>query len=126
MLHVEDLAKGCLALADAGAAGTFHLSDGGYHAWEEVGTAAAEALGRRVRSLRIPAWFVRAAGLAGELIGRVSGSMPVINSSKAHDIVQPYWICATERARAGGFAPRVALAEGVRQTVSWYRSEGWL
>jgi nucleoside-diphosphate-sugar epimerase len=126
LLHVQDLARGCIALADGDATGMFHLSDGGFHAWEDVGTAAAEALGRKVRSLRIPAWVVRGAGLLGEVIGRVGGRVPVINRSKAHDILQPYWICATERARQCGIAPRMDLAAGVRQTVNWYRSEGWL
>ncbi len=126
IIHGEDLAAACLALAEGGAAGTFHVSDGEIRRWDDVGAAAGRTLGRRVRTVRIPSWAVRAAGAAVELGGRLSGGVPVFNRDKACDLVQPYWICDPARARAAGVRPRYGLEEGIAQTIRWYQSAGWL
>jgi nucleoside-diphosphate-sugar epimerase len=126
LIHVRDLVQGCLGLAERGASGTFNLSDGRIYRWEDVGEATGRAIGRRLRPVRIPAAAVRLAGAVGELIGRVSGNMPAVNRQKVHDLLQPYWICDTRKARDHGFEPRIFLDEGIRETVAWYRAEGWL
>ena len=113
-----------MILAGEHASGVFHLSDGGYHSWDEVGGATAAALGRELQTVRIPVWAVRLAGEIGEAVARVSGSMPVINHDKVRDIMQPFWICGTEHK--SGFTPETDLMEGMQETVAWYQSEGWL
>ena len=38
-----------------------------------------------------------------------------------------YWVCDINRARAElGFSPRYRLADGLRETIEWYREAGWL
>jgi nucleoside-diphosphate-sugar epimerase len=126
IVHVEDLARACLALAEGGAAGCFHVSDLRTYGWEELGAAAGRALGKRLRDLRIPAWVARLVGALAESAGRVSGGVPVVNRAKVREMLEPYWVCDGSRAQAAGFAPRYGLEEGFAQTVEWYRAEGWL
>lgn len=126
LVHARDLAEGCLALAEVGASGTFHLCDGGVYSWAQVGQAAGRALGKELRPLRIPSWLVRLAGEVGWLLGKVGGRMPLINRDKVADILQPYWICESEKARRQGYAPQIGLSEGVLQTIRWYQTQGWL
>jgi nucleoside-diphosphate-sugar epimerase len=126
LVHVRDLAQACLFLAQGGCAGLFHISDGELYTWEQVGDAAGRALGRSLRRLRIPAGAVRVAGWLGEGLGRLTGRMPVVNADKVGDILQPFWICDIAKLRDAGYTPRIGLAVGVRETVEWYRQEGWL
>ncbi len=126
LIHARDLAQGCLTLAEKGEVGIFHFADGVMHSWEDVGEAAGRAMERSLRTIRVPAWGVRLAGEMGELLGRATGRMPVLNRRQVQDILQPYWICETEKARRAGWVPKVRLGEGILQTVTWYQSEGWL
>jgi dihydroflavonol-4-reductase len=126
LVHAEDLAAACLMLTETGASGVYHISDGGYYGWAEVGAAAGRVLGKRLRPLRFPAWAVRSVGSLVEAAGRAVGRVPVVNRDKVRDMLQPYWICDPARARAAGFRPAYGLEEGFEQTIRWYETEGWL
>lgn len=126
MVDARDLADACLSLAEHEASGVFYVSDGGLHSWGKIGDLAANALGRTARRLRIPSWVVRFVGATGELLGSLTGTMPVINSDKVHDILQPYWICKIDKLRAQGFEPGIDLERGIGEAIDWYRKEGWL
>ena len=74
----------------------------------------------------LPVWPFWTAGAVCETICRPLGIDPPIfrrrvdffTKSRAFDIA---------RARTElGFAPRVGLREGIRRTLAWYRTEGWL
>lgn len=126
LIHVEDLVRGSFELSQSGARGIFHLSDGKFYSWTDVGTVISACLGRRIRPVRVPRWFVRLAGEYGELAGRVSGHPPVINRDKVRDILQPFWTCSIEKACNHEYNPRVSLEDGMLRTARWYRDAGWL
>jgi len=55
------------------------------------------------------------------------GKPPVINRDKVTDLSQTGWTCSIERAQSElGYSPRVPLEEGLRETIAWYKTEGWL
>jgi dihydroflavonol-4-reductase len=126
IIMAPELARAALLLAEAAAAGVFHVSDGKYYSWLEIGQCLASILGRRPLRVRVPGWCVRAAGEAGELIGWLSGAPPVINRDKASDVRQCFWTCSIEKARNHGFEPRVSMEDGMLRTVQWYQTAGWL
>lgn len=126
VVHGEDLAAACLVLTEAGASGVFHVSDGGYYGWADLGAATGRILGKRLRPLRLPAWAVRAVGALTELAGRAAGQLPAVNREKVRDLLQPFWICDPTRARGAGFEPEFGLEEGFEQTIRWYETVGWL
>ncbi len=126
LIHARDLAQASLHLAETRAKGLFYVGDGKPHSWEEVGSVAGGILGKPAHPLRIPSPLVRLPGIWGELVTVCTGRAPVINLDKVRDLLQPYWIVSIDRLLATGYAPRVDLAGGLRETVDWYRAEGWL
>jgi nucleoside-diphosphate-sugar epimerase len=66
------------------------------------------------------------AGIWGEMVAVLTGRMPVVNRDKVRDLLQPYWTASIDRLLSAGYAPRIRLAEGMRETLEWYRAEGWL
>jgi dihydroflavonol-4-reductase len=132
LIHVEDLCRGILAgvergkcLRRSGSEGTYFLSDGAEHTWEAIGQAAAEALGVAARVLPVPetASYLVAAGSA--LLSGLTRRPAMLSFDKMNEIRQAAWTCSIDKAVAEmGFAPRFALAEGMRQSVDWYRARG--
>ncbi|MDD5020345.1 MAG: NAD-dependent epimerase/dehydratase family protein [Candidatus Omnitrophica bacterium] len=96
-LHVSDLARGCLLLAEKHAAcDPVNL---GY--------------GKVVRIREMVEVILKAAGHAGARV--------VFNSSKPTAI--PFRMVDTSKARhLLGFEPQVSLEEGLKDTVAWYRT----
>ncbi len=128
MVHVADLVD-CLwraATADAAAGETYFVGSGD-HTWSEVVDALEAALGRRLRRWRIPRWLALLIGELGELKWTLTGTPQVISRRKVRDLLQTRWTCSW--AKAGhdlGYRPRVALADGMRETAAWYADHGWL
>ncbi|GBD06385.1 3 beta-hydroxysteroid dehydrogenase/Delta 5--_4-isomerase [bacterium HR21] len=130
LIHVRDLVHGILLAAEAECAvgRTYFISSEEFYTWEQLVEAAREALGRRrVVRLRVPHALVMGLATVAEVAGWVSRRPPVFDFEKGRDIIQPYWICSTERARTElGYRQRIGLAEGMFETVCWYREHGWL
>ena len=127
MVHVADLARGMADLAEApGTAGeTYFVGTRGY-SWAEVRAALESALGQRTVKLPVPGPVIRAAGALAERVGGALGRLPPLTADKA-EAARHAWICDSSKAGAAvGYAPAVGLAEGMAETVAWYRAHGWL
>lgn len=129
LVHVRDLVRGMADAAEheATAGRTYFLGSPAFYSWHEIRDAATAALGRRAVTVRVPEAFVGVVGAVVEAAGRVAGRYPPLNREKAREIRQACKMCADDRARRDfGYAPRVDLAEGIRETIDWYRAHGWL
>jgi dihydroflavonol-4-reductase len=66
-------------------------------------------------------------GVGAELRARVRGTAATLDREKVRDLVCEAWTCSPQKARDElGFVPRHTLDEGLRSTVDWYRTQGWL
>ena len=65
--------------------------------------------------------------MCGEYVGRMTGKMIVLNNDKFNILRQRNWRCDIEPACDElGYHPYYKLREGVKETVAWYKKEGWL
>ena len=128
MVHVDDLSRGMLAAAThPDGVGTFFLTDGPPHRWRDIAAALAVAADRRVRIVTLPDAAVHLAGAANEWAHRVVGRTPLFNREKARDFTASGWACSSAAATAAfHYQPRIPLDEGMKRTMDWYRSTGWL
>jgi len=113
-------------LESPAARGTFFVDDGrGGYDWEDLRTALEAMAGRRVRRVTVPLALLRAvAFLAGR--GRAARS-PVLNRDRIADLDCAGWVCDGRRLTAAtAFAGGREAAVGFRQTLEFYREEGWL
>jgi dihydroflavonol-4-reductase len=95
--------------------------------WEEVGQAAARAMGEKITKLTVPMGLIYAASLLYELRSRLTGNILLFNRDKYRDLLQPGWVADTEKAVSQlSFRPRYTLESGMRETLSWYKERGWL
>lgn len=128
LTYIDDLVEGFRLCGDVpGAAGrTYILAGGEVTTLNELIRLIAEGAGVDPPMWHLPVWPFWTAGAACEAICAPFGIEPPLyrrrvdffTKSRAFDIA---------RARAElGYAPKVTLREGIRRTLEWYRSAGWL
>lgn len=128
-LYVEDLAAAIFDALERSPAGeTYHVGEPRTYTQREFRRIAMRHLGRRrCVPLRMPLWTVRAACAVAAFVGNLRLKPSTLNPDKYHILRQRNWSVDTSKARRMfGFAPRVALDEGVERAVRWYRDNGWL
>jgi nucleoside-diphosphate-sugar epimerase len=123
----RDAAEAAVALLRTPTAtGAFFVDDGrtGYD-WNALGEALGAMAGRRVRRVTLPLVLLRTLSfLAGG--GRAARSA-VLNRDRLRDLDCAGWVCDGRRLVAEtGFTGGREAAVGFRQTLDFYREEGWL
>ena len=99
-----------------------------YPTYAELGRLVRPMLARRwapVLPIAGPiAWCV--AGV-NECLSRLRGQADELSLDKIRDALASSWACSGEAARRElGFSPAWPLAERLRETIEWYRAQGWL
>ncbi|MFY9609400.1 MAG: NAD-dependent epimerase/dehydratase family protein [Blastocatellia bacterium] len=129
LVHASDLADGIILAgeSEASTGQTYFISSPEVYPMPQIADLIAKILDRRPRKLTIPKPIAYVAALAGEAIAALTGNPPVINRDKVTDLSQTCWGCSIERATSElSYRPQVPLEDGLRETVAWYKREGWL
>lgn len=128
-VYVKDLVQAVFLALDHGMSGRkYFLSDGEVYQSSTFSDYVHDELGKPWW-LRIsaPVWVLKLVTMCGEMIGRMTGKMIVLNNDKFNILRQRNWRCDIEPACDElGYHPYYKLREGVKETVAWYKQEGWL
>ncbi|MBR4832779.1 MAG: NAD-dependent epimerase/dehydratase family protein [Thermoguttaceae bacterium] len=95
--------------------------------FSEFGAAIGKALGRKVKTQKIPPMGVLGTGVYGEIVKTVAKKSPPLDWNKAVEALFGAWICSGDKA-ARDFDVRfeTPLAEQFAAATDWYRREGWI
>lgn len=136
LISSADLATALMLVAERGERlaiegdkghGVYHVADPQVIPYAELGILAAEAMERRVRILKLRKWAFAAAASWGEVTGRIRRKPALVSLDKLREATAGGWVCSTEKIRTQlEFAPESSLKDRYRETVDWYRAEGWL
>jgi nucleoside-diphosphate-sugar epimerase len=128
-IYVEDLVQGILAAARCprAAGRDYFLAHPKTLTWQDLSSAAATIMRRRPRTLKIPLPAAMAIGACAEWIARLTGRPGIISREKIAEARHTWWTCDTTRATAElGFTAPTSIADGLAETLAWYREAGWL
>ena len=140
VIHADDLAQLLILAAERGRRLPPLGQDGdsagqGYYfaaceqdpTYADLGRLVAESAGRRVLVIPTAMPVVRMVAAGCEAISRVSRLPMPLNLDKVREIAAGSWVCSAQTAKTDlGFEVGAPLIERLRQTVQWYRQEGWL
>ena len=129
LIYVKDLADALVAAAASPRAPgeTFFAANPEPVSWTEFGAIAASLMGRKVRTVAIPAGMAYALGWCAEVASRLRRKPGIVSREKVREARCRYWTCDTRRARDElGFSTRRSLREGMSETLLWYKDSGWL
>ena len=124
---VADVVRAVLAAVSSGERGRcYHLGEPEPRRLGDLMHAIADAGGKKVRILSLPAALVSAVGVGADLAGRL-GLRSALTRDKACEIVARHWTARTlDSLVALGLREWVEFPQGAADTWSWYRAECWL
>ena len=128
-VYVKDVVQAVFLALEKGKTGRkYFLSDGEVYQSATFSNLIHEALGRPWW-LRItaPVWVLRIVTFFGEYIGRMTGKVTALNNDKYNILKQRNWRCDIQPAIDElGYKPMYKLAQGVEETIKWYKDNKWL
>jgi len=130
LIHVTDLVQGLLVASTrpAEASGRiYYLAHPEPVTWRAFAQAAGEALGRDPLLVSVPGRLARALALGFETVAALRHTSTSLNRERVLELAQRRWVCDPSRAITElGFTPRITIAQGIPETVAWYRDARWL
>ncbi len=106
---------------------TYFISSERFYDWQEIGEITAPIIGKSPLRLKIPEWGVYIIGTFAEFFSKFSSKPALLNLEKVQDIIQDAWTCDITKAKTElGYRESIDLQTGIRETVKWYRDQGWL
>jgi nucleoside-diphosphate-sugar epimerase len=105
---------------------TYILAGGEVTTLNALVALVADVAGVPVPTRHLPVWPVWTAGAVCEALCRPFGIEPPIFRRRVDFFTKSRAFDITRARTEIGFAPRVGLREGIRRTLDWYRTEGWL
>ncbi len=128
IIHVEDLARLLLTLADApgGDADIYEPDDGQPGGWAhgQLAQAIGEAMGKRVWAPHVPRPVLMGAARLDRL---ARGKGAKLTPDRANYMAHPDWTSAPALAVPDElWSPQIPTKQGLADTARWYRQHGWL
>ena len=128
LLHVEDLCRLILALVDRPdtVLQTYEPDDGRPEGWDHrhFARTLSRIFGKRAATVAMPKMVMQGAAQVDRLVRR---SRAKLTPDRVRYFCHPDWVVTAEaRPPESLWAPAVRTPTGLKETASWYQSQGWL
>ncbi len=128
MIHVADLARLLLALAEAKQPSrvTYEADDGRPRGWshKELARTLGEAVGRKNLALSVPAGMLRLGAVVDQLVRRERAKF---SRDRAAYFSHSDWVADPKLGPPPDlWSPQIPTAQGLADTARWYEQQGWL
>lgn len=122
---VQALVKALKVNASSGS--IFLISDGRAYTWLGVVKTVANLLGTSPHIMYFPRSLVSVMAIAAEAVAKISRQPIMFSRDKLREILQDSWICDISASiHSLGYQPSHFLKNGMAETISWYKTQGWL
>ena len=127
-IYSKDLVTQMLLALEHGHVGKKYLStDGKVYSMEDLATAIRVSLNKKTFKVKIPLPIVSVIANVSEVIGNITGKATILNREKMRELGAESWICdMSETFTDLKFTPQYDLFSGMKETIEWYKKQGWL
>lgn len=129
LAHSTDIVSGIVLAGESEKAigQTYFLGSERPYSWREIGEITKEVMKKKAIRIRLPEPLVYTIATTAGVFSRFKEKPSVLNFEKGRDMVQDHWTFDISKARQElGYIPVVGLPEGIRETVEWYKKNGWM
>ena len=100
---------------------------GGPYTWNRLIAALEAAAGRRLRVLALPGAAFGALAAVSETLAPLIPGEPMLDRSRAIELRARAWLAdPSSLAEAAGWRGETEIADGIAETMRWYREAGWV
>jgi 2-alkyl-3-oxoalkanoate reductase len=131
LIHVDDFAQAVIACLSSSrvANAEFDVHDGtpGGYSLEKLIEMIGDAVGTPAHIQPMPRFLVSAFSYIVQCVARITGRAAILNPGKVRELFELDTVVRDDAlSRATGWTAKISAADGLRQTASWYRAQGWL
>ncbi len=128
-VYVKDMVQAIFAAIDRKVVRkSYFISDGHVYPSRQFSDLIQKELDKSfVLRIKCPLIVLKVVSLLAEKSAGLLGKSSTLNSDKYKIMKQRNWQCDIAPARDElGYAPQYDLERGVKETIAWYKKEGWL
>ncbi len=126
-VHVQDFCKAVFLSMESSAINRrFLVSDLNVYTPEIFNLIVKTNLNKKTIPINIPSSVARLLALFSEILGRISNEVPVLSRERLKEFKALNWNVDCSEIIKLGFKPQFSLEEGLKQTIQWYKKQGWL
>lgn len=129
MVYVTELARAITTVmrSESSSGRTYFVGDKTPYLYSELVAITASLMGKTTINLPIPNPVLYTIAGAVQLVSWLLRKPSIVNIDKVRDLVTPNWTCDPGRIEKElGFRTEIGVRDGLKRTLEWYRSEGWL
>jgi len=128
LTYIDDLVEGFRRCGEEPSAAnrTYILAGGEVTTLNALVALVADVAGVRAPARHLPVWPVWIAGAVCEAVCAPFGIEPPLYRRRVDFFTKSRAFDITRARTEIGYAPAVPLREGIRRTLDWYRSHGWI
>ena len=106
----------------------YFVSDGEVYASRAFSDLIQKELGNPwLLRIKCPLFLLKGISILAEFASKCVGKSSTLNRDKYHIMKQRNWRCdISPLVNELGFRPEYLLERGVKETMAWYKKEGWL
>ena len=128
-VYVKDVVQAVfLSLEKKALRRCYFLSDGEVYQSRTFSDYIIEELGNPwVLRIKSPLWILKIVSMIAETWAKLWNTTSTLNTDKYKIMKQRNWRCDIAPAEVElGYKPQYQLKQGVHETMTWYKEEGWL
>jgi nucleoside-diphosphate-sugar epimerase len=128
VVHISDVVRAIVAAIDSKVRGeAMFVGHPVPASVRDIVDGVRAAIAPHARIVRLPMPIIRAAAVAGDLVGRVTGRRAIIDTPRYVELSAEGFACRVDRLRDRlGVVAQVELREGLARTAEWYQRAGWV
>ncbi|CAM3646969.1 NAD(P)-dependent oxidoreductase [Mucilaginibacter galii] len=126
-IYVKDLAQACILALTKGNQSAYLLSDGKRYDRYQLANITKRLLGVKTFKIHLPLPIIKIVAGIAEGVSKITKKPSALNIEKLNELTAVNWICSIDKAqRELDFHPKYDLNTGLEETLTWYKSNGWL
>ncbi len=128
MVYVDDLTRGIkMAMESERSAGeAYFMAEAESHSTREMMDIIGRLLDKKGIGITIPLRLLNVIAFISETFFRIIGRSPLFSREKVRELTVDWELDVSKAREHLDFETAVDFTNGARETIDWYRREGWL